>query len=741
MNAIKFHCQSSPRISTHPCAIFSIVFFLMMVVSGASASLSAQTIRLPQNFNWQQIPASYAGKTLEVIHPFSTPGLEIQLPQNSTLRFNGGSISGAKSITGNNTRILNPSNKPIFDLRTHFTGNFAKTVATPEWFGAKGDNTHNDAPALDALLRNFRTIHLSGSYFITKATIQILHPVSITGSVTASIRGDGAADTRFIVKNSLTIHNIRFSNFRFCFLFDHDAMIRDIKVTNCRFTDIEKPIYASNSNLKQTLTHIEIKNNHFQQCTAGVELLARVRYVTVCDNTFQNLGNKTLAAQSNAIRLGNTAINFLTDTTMGDFVIAGNTITEVYCGINTKGGEGYECHAIFATGKRIEILNNQIRNVYNGGSGSNPRNKTGSEAIYVKANHCTIAGNTILNAGYGEGAICAKGFGLNLVIKENNLRYTENLADNPQLITCYYSGSLLIQGNTFESTNPGTTTIKLCAQGPAPSYAIITKNNGMNIHGYALRIYNRQPDAIIEFAQNNITFEGDFLKEESVQPYALTVNGNIIRITNGSFLPASKTNHLTFTYNNVKVIGKTSMANLWRTHRIENNRFEVNASLPELPLFVMHGNARFSHNVVIVEGAFRNILMFVGDTATHISGNRFALSGKQGKADRVIFINTATSNLPVRISNNTFVGNPVIRNISVITVSNAGASALILENNTADKHTGIFTEFLAPVTNATFTANKTQSPAGFISENSLQKIRGKWSAARTEGIPGNKTGN
>lgn len=741
MNALRFGCFASQHSRRPSCFSIVVFFMLMVLVSGWLAPLHAQTVRLPETFNWKQIPATYAGKTLEVFHHYNTTGFDIVLPQNVTLRFNGGAITGAKTITGINAQIINPANKPIFIPETRFFGTFVKTVATPEWFGAKGDTENNDARALEAALTNFGTVQLSGSYFISKASIQIINPVTINGTGKASVRGDGSNETRLVIKNSLSVNNIHFSHFRFCLLFDHDALIKDIKVINCRFTETEKPIFASNSNLKQTLTHIEIRNNQFTHCISGVELLARVRYVTICENTFQDLGSPTLSAQSNAIRLGNTAINFLTDKTMGDYVIAGNSITNVFCGINAKGREGYECHAIFATGTGIEILNNKISNVYNGGSGTNPRNKTGSEGIYVKASACTIAGNQLINAGYGEGAICAKGFGIGLVIRDNSVTYNLSIADNPQLITCYYAGALSISNNALRSINPGTTGIKLCAQGLVPSVATIIKNDLGDLKGYAFRIYNLQPGAIINLENNTLAIEGDVLKEESTLPYLLSVTGNSIQVTNGVFMPASTINQLTFTLNTVTLSGKTFMANLRRSHCVEHNRFVVRASLPDLPLFVMNGNSRFNHNVVIVEGSFRNILMFAGDTATHITGNQITLTGQQGKADRVVFINTATPNLNITLSKNSFKGNSLQKNNSLVAVSNAGAGSLTLENNTADKHTGVFAELLSQVGHATFNSNKTGSPSGFITNASLQKIRGKWSASRTTGIPGNQTGN
>ncbi len=719
----------------HPSSsIFVKGIFVMIFLCNAIA-LNATNIILPPDFNWVRIPPGYDGKTLEIRHHFKPSGVDVILPRNVTLLFKGGSLKTIKSLVANNTTIVSRRTE-ILDPGTLISGTFVKTVAMPEWFGARGDNKSNDATAVAAAIRAFPEVLFSTKYFIPGINIIINKPITLKGLAGSLIRGDGGNACRFTVKNSLSVMDLSFSGFFICFFFDHDRTIDGVKITNNNFSGIGKPVFASNSNLKLKIINVDINGNRFEQCSSGVELLSWLKYVNIRNNVFNNLGSTGLDAQSNAIRLGNTAVNYHLDTAKGDYVVCGNRISNVFCGPNLKGQEGFECHAVFATGNRIEIINNQIENVYNGGVGSNSRIKTGSEGIYVKANNCTIAGNTLINAGFGEGAICQKDFGTGITISGNTIRYLIDIADFSQLITCYYSGKLKIENNVLESKAASTTALKLCTNDKTVPVAVISGNHLMQGSGYAFRILNRNSKSSFIIRNNpDITVAGDLLKEESTQRYEIELSENKITITNGTFMPSTRFNNLLLSGNRFTVRGTTSIGNLWNTAQVKGNNFEIFASSTGNPLFIMNNKSLFLDNVVIIHGSWKNILMFCNEESGKITGNRFTLANSDGKPERIIMVNTSTPGLSIDISGNSFSGRVSHKNTIVIAISNAGTGNLKVENNTADQNTGTFLEIIAPVQNASFTNNNTRSSSGFTTKTSLQRISGKWNATRTTGLP------
>ena len=107
----------------------------------------------------QQPASTYKTKVLKGQVPFATQVTEpntkyvikhnfvldgdVTIPANCVLQFDGGSISGEHTITGQNTGIEAGLVK-IFNTDVTLTGSWNVVEAYPEWFGAKGDGTTDD---------------------------------------------------------------------------------------------------------------------------------------------------------------------------------------------------------------------------------------------------------------------------------------------------------------------------------------------------------------------------------------------------------------------------------------------------------------------------------------------------------------------------------------------------------------------------------------------------------------------
>jgi hypothetical protein len=92
---------------------------------------------------------------------------DITVPENCMLKFEGGSVSGAYTITGSNTTIQAGLVK-IFSVDVNLAGTWNVDEAYPEWFGAKGDGVTDDVFAIMNAI-NLSNIKLQGkTYYISK---------------------------------------------------------------------------------------------------------------------------------------------------------------------------------------------------------------------------------------------------------------------------------------------------------------------------------------------------------------------------------------------------------------------------------------------------------------------------------------------------------------------------------------------------------------------------------------------
>ncbi len=89
------------------------------------------------------MPVATGGNTIYIIRYDFTLGENITVPANCILEFDGGSISGAYTLTGDNTII--EGRGYIFKSGVSFTGSFTIHDAKAEWFGVHPTNTDNAA--------------------------------------------------------------------------------------------------------------------------------------------------------------------------------------------------------------------------------------------------------------------------------------------------------------------------------------------------------------------------------------------------------------------------------------------------------------------------------------------------------------------------------------------------------------------------------------------------------------------
>lgn len=120
---------------------------------------------------------------------------DITIPDRCVLKFDGGSISGAYTLTGTNTGI-NAELIRIFGADATLAGSWNVAESYPEWF----DGTE-DYQRITKAISISNTIKLRGTYTINEEISEIKKTISIIGDGTATIKNNtGGAKTDYIIR-------------------------------------------------------------------------------------------------------------------------------------------------------------------------------------------------------------------------------------------------------------------------------------------------------------------------------------------------------------------------------------------------------------------------------------------------------------------------------------------------------------------------------------------------------------
>lgn len=98
---------------------------------------------------------------------------DFTIPANCVLRFNGGSISGAYTLTGSETKI-EAGVVQIFNSNVTLSGTWMVGDAFPEWFGVTGDEVVDDALTINACISAFNKCLLTKRNYYTTQTINLI---------------------------------------------------------------------------------------------------------------------------------------------------------------------------------------------------------------------------------------------------------------------------------------------------------------------------------------------------------------------------------------------------------------------------------------------------------------------------------------------------------------------------------------------------------------------------------------
>lgn len=197
-------------------------------------------------------------------------GENITMPEGSVLEFQGGSISGRKTITGRGT-CISAGLLRIFGDDVTLAGSWNVLEVYPEWFGVADDGKSDDGIAISKAISMGKTVVLSNHYYV-KSTIIIDLPIDIIGRNHGTVVYNGDSNC-FVINGP----RIRFSDFdilgaideshirnKTCGLYiglEEGPSAREIRIENLNIRYFDVGVLTHNTWI-DTFTNVSVRRNN-----------------------------------------------------------------------------------------------------------------------------------------------------------------------------------------------------------------------------------------------------------------------------------------------------------------------------------------------------------------------------------------------------------------------------------------------------------------------------------------------
>lgn len=400
---------------------------------------------------------------------------DVTIPENCVLEFDGGSISGAYTLTGTNTGI-SAGLVRIFDTNIALAGSWNVIEAYPEWFGAVGDGVNNDNVSIKKVLSYFEKVSFQTGriYGFTDIVIgsnkelygggtllYLVHPVEriayypITAMsvenvsihnliLDGNINNAGISDDVYVVCDILTIggNNIHVKDCHFVNAVDSAIMFSDCQnssIENCKIDGASDLGIYVNGNTENSFKNNLISGCYIENCVyGGISIKRNAKSIVVSNNTVYKCGNGIITE------------SFGSPYSIEDVQITNNNINNIgFIEDGTRVGEG----------SAIKIANNVKNSIFS-------YNKVHNSALYgisiEEGENIIIEGNeVIIEEGFSTSDVVQAGISVynrqgfatknglisgNIVITPNFTAFDVNTLAYGFIEDCTITGNILIAG-------------------------------------------------------------------------------------------------------------------------------------------------------------------------------------------------------------------------------------------------------------------------------------------------------
>ncbi len=326
--------------------------------------------------------AFLAGNTVYVIKNDFVLEEDITIPQNSVLVFDGGSLSGAHTITGNNTRIQAGLVK-IFSTDVVLAGNWRVSEAYPEWFGAKGDGETDDLFAIEKAIY-LSNIRLQGKTYYLSETLNISSNRSIVGEKGATVikisdYGKKHSIVMLSEASNVTIKDIVFTvdNFEWVARSNNDHKSEEyLRYYKLREQEIRGGIRLNKGCSNVTIDGVEVYNSGYGILAymSNKHVTIRNCYIhhTMIDGIAMYVGNTNFLVENNRLEFTcDDAISIVSTHDGGikeecsDIIIRGNYIQNCYSRpfiVNGSRNVTFENNTVLKNGLQLFYISNYTGN-------------------------------------------------------------------------------------------------------------------------------------------------------------------------------------------------------------------------------------------------------------------------------------------------------------------------------------------------------------------------------------------
>lgn len=360
-----------------------------------------------QDFDFGNIPASYANAIWEIRYLHDLAAAAVVLPANVTLKFNGGFLENYTSIQGNDTLV--ETGNQAFDGIGLFTGTWNNEKLTAKSLGLKGDGVTDDTDALQKaidfcsdkgislIFENSKIYRLTGGIVINNNNLKKL-----------TIKGNGS--TLFLDTPATHLNQLFYGTPRPGSIIDIEGLKIDLNENsnNCFVFRNGFPIDDNSPSIfvnKCEVINGRRVSSNSQYGAGAIFFSGAFNLVSIKNSVFRNFYRNAGAGIPSSIGCHAVSITETGANYPKKIIFEANTIKNVYTLDFEDSPENVDCDGLLIFSKYLQspLVGTEGEHVSSTiYVAKNSFENCSGRAIKVQATHAIIRDNIIeRNAGYG----------------------------------------------------------------------------------------------------------------------------------------------------------------------------------------------------------------------------------------------------------------------------------------------------------------------------------------------------